>query len=506
MSNIRTPAKSSRSPKPLSIVEKRKGTYGSLGYRSASIATGEGRSYTSYPGTAHDDRDRAKLIAQSRHFMRNNAIYKGMIEQAVLRIVGNGFKLQVKASDSRIAPKIEKLWTDWFRRPEIRNLLSGAKTSRMVMRELIVAGDTAALKTDKGLLQLFEAEQIASNGKTFPNGIRKDKYGRPVQYRLCPWKSYSVDKTNAATYQAKDVLYLCNPERPSQVRGVPALQAAFPMLHRINDVCDSEAIAWQMLSRLAIAIIREEGAAQAYTESRADPNKETGELEGDLATRLTELDYALIFHGNPGEDVKGIERTIPGDNFSDSLRTFLRLLGLPMGLPLELILLDWTKSNYSQSRAVLEQAYENFMQWQTDLEDFFFRPLFEWKLAQWISSKLIGNLKSIEAEWIKPTFPWIDQVKEAQAQSEKVKRGFITHGHVCKSLNMDRTEVIERRVIEVTDAIEKAKQIEDQTGEKVPWQIFAGLEPAAKTLPAPKAQDTEADDEDENDKEQEDES
>ena len=501
---IRTPSRS-QSAKPLSIVEKQHGTYGALGYRSASIATGEGRSYISYSGTAHDDRDRAKLIAQSRDFMRNNAIYKGMIEQAVVRIVGNGFKLQVKSSDTRIAPKIEQLWSDWYRRPEIRNLLSGAKVSRMIMRELIVAGDTVALKTDKGLLQLFEAEQLDSNGKSFRNGIRKDKYGRPTHFQLCPWKSYSVDKSNAVPYQAKDVLYLCNPERPSQIRGVPALQAAFPMLHRINDVCDSEAIAWQMLSRMAIAVIREQGPEQAYSESREDPNKGTDELEGDLATRLTELNYALIFHGRPGEDVKGIERNIPGVNFSESLRTFLRLLGLPLGLPLELILLDWTKSNYSQSRAVLEQAYETFSQWQADLEDFFFRPLFEWKLAQWQTSGLVKSAKSIESEWIKPTFPWIDQVKEAQAQSEKVKRGFITHGHVCKSLNMDRTEVVERRVIEVTDAIEKAKEIEERTGEKVPWQIFAGLEPPAKaTSPAAAPDDDTA--EDIGDKEQKDES
>ena len=62
------------------------------------------------------------------------------------------------------------------------------------------------------------------------------------------------------------------------------------MLHRINDVCDSEAIAWQMLSRLAVAIIRKGGPEQAYAESRVDPTKTDAQTEGDLATRMVELD------------------------------------------------------------------------------------------------------------------------------------------------------------------------------------------------------------------------
>lgn len=482
MSSVRKP-KIRRSRKHSFTIDGYKGFYTSLGYRSARIATSEGRSYMLYPGSAHDERDRKRLIGQSRDFMRDNAIYKGMIERMVNYIVGNGFQLQLRgASDSTIS-KVEGLWKDWFRKPEIRNLLSGTMVSRMILRELIVAGDVAILKTDKGLIQIFESEQIDGDKPWYPNGIKKDSFGRPVGFQLNPWKNYSIDKKNGRKIDAQDVLFITNPERPSQIRGIPACQSSFAMLHRINDVCDSEAIAWQLLSRLAISIIRQQGPEQTYTESREDPNKTASELEGDLATRLTELDYALIFHGNQGEEVKGIERNIPGMNFTESLRMFLRLLGLPIGLPLELILLDWTQSNYSQSRAVLEQAYENFLFWQQQLEDFFYRPLFEWKLSQWQSQQdngksLVGQRNKIVVELIKPTFPWIDQLKEAQACATKVERGFTTHSQICKSLNTDRDEVINRRENEVRDAIKRAKKIEDELGEKVPWQIFAGMKPS----------------------------
>ena len=498
---IRKPA-TRRANRPVIIEDLRKGFYTSLGYRSARVATREGRSYTSYPGYRHDERDRKSLIAQSRDFMRNNPIYKGMINRAVGYIVGNGFELQVNSNSANTNNKIEGLWRDWLKRPEIRNILSGSETGRMVCREVMVAGDTAALLTDKALIQIFEAEQIA--GKTTRNnGIEKDRYGGPKIFNLSEWKSNRVDTQNATKVDAKNVLYIANPERPSQIRGVPAAQSSFPMLHRINDVCDSEAIAMQMLSRLAVSITRDQGAEEGYTQSREDPNKTTEQTEGDLATRMTELDYAIMFWGKQGEEIKGIERNIPGKNFGESLRMFLRILGLPLGMPLEIILLDWTKSNYSQSRAVLQQAFQMFGFWQNKLADFFYTPLFEWRLDAWRGQGLIGKNTKVDYNWIKQTFPWIDQLKEAQAYATQVERGFITHGQVCKSLNTDRAEVIEQREKEVRDAIKRARKIEDDTGEKVSWKIFAGLKetPDKAVLAEPVEKEAEEDKEDKEDEE-----
>ena len=69
-----------------------------------------------------------------------------------------------------------------------------------------------------------------------------------------------------------------------------------------------------------------------------------------------------------------------------------------------------------------------------------------------------------------------------QAYGAKVDRGFTTHTQVCKSLNVDREDVVTLREAEVKDAIERAKRIEQLTGEDVPWQIFCGLEsPKAKS-------------------------
>jgi hypothetical protein len=463
------------------IVKGQFGKYGALGYRSAKLAVREGRSYNGGSGDIHMRYDRPQLIRQSRAFYRDNPLYKGMIDTAVDYIMAEGFELDVNTTSPPLNKKIEGLWKSFWSRPEIRGLLSGADTAQMICREPLLCGDTLAIKTDKGLLQLIEAEQI-DGGNKGEQGIEKDKYGTPQRFWISPWGDHGAIKISSARkYEAKDVLFLTCPDRPSSTRGVPAAQASFAMLHRINDICDSEAIAWQMLARLAVSVNKKQADQEGFNLSRQDPNKTSSQAEGDMATRLTELDYALIFWGQDNDEIKGIDRNIPGKNFPESLRMFLRLLGLPLGLPLELVLLDWTKSNYSQSRAVLEQAFKKFKKLQKKAEDFFFNPVFEWKLEQWRKTESLGNRKEIQYSWIKPTFPWIDQLKEAQARGEAVDRGFMSYSEVCKSRGLDSDDVLAAREQEVIKAIEIARRIENkyEGGISVPWQIFAGLEAGA---------------------------
>ncbi len=46
-------------------------------------------------------------------------------------------------------------------------------------------------------------------------------------------------------------------------------------------------------------------------------------------------------------------------------------------------------------RAVLEQAYQTFLGWQFLLEDSFHRPLYEWKVRQWMEEGLLPSKPEI---------------------------------------------------------------------------------------------------------------
>jgi len=473
MAAVRTP-KAER-PVDRITVEGQHGRYTALGFRSASIADREGRSYSQGSGDAHSRYDRPRLINQSRDFYRNYGLYKGLIDRAVSYIVGNGFGVQVKTDNANFNRKVEALWNGYNRRPEIRGLLSGAETAQTFLRDAMLAGDIGAIKTNQRLIQLIEAEQI-DGGNQGLQGIEKNIFGAISGYWVSRYNDQGYLTTKGARkIEPKDFLFMTNTDRPSSTRGVPALQSSFPMLHRINDACDSEAIGMQLLSRLVASITRENADTLAHIQSKEDPSKAGTDTSAQLGSRLMEMEYALIFHGKPGEKIEGIDHNIPGKNFSESLRMFLRLLGLPLGLPLELVLLDWTNSNYSQSRAILEQAYQCFIYWQDKLEEFYYRPLIDWQFEGWRSEGLFGNRKEIPYSLIKPTYPWIDQLKEMQGKGMMMDRAVMTHGEVCKSRGLDREEVVELREKEIRDSIDRVQRIKNDTGVEVDWRLFAGL-------------------------------
>jgi lambda family phage portal protein len=456
-------------------VTKSKGAYTAFGYQSATTANRDGRVTPAGSGDAHLEHHRERLVDQARDFQRNNGIFSGMIERASAYVVGNGFGLQAKTDDPKWNAEAERLFGEWWEKPEVRQLDSGDAIEQLVCSELMTAGDVGVVKTKLKLIQVIESEQIRGQGNA-RDGITKDKVGRPTSYSVAPYgRSGAPEIAKAEPVSPENFLFITRRMRPSATRTAPPLQSVFPMLHRINDVCDSEAIAWQMLARIAISVSRSNAQLDAFQQSTADP-EQAGNTEGRPSTRVTELDYALIFHGEPGDEVKGIDRNIPGKDFPASLSTFLRLLGLPLGLPLEVILLDWTKSNYSQSRAVLEQAFVSFRRWQSVLEKFFHRPVYRWFIESAVAARqLSARPNMFKHEWIKSTFPWIDQLKEAEAWSMKLDRSFSTQAQVLKSLGLDRDEVLTTREREVREAIAIANKIKTDTGVDVPYQTFAGL-------------------------------
>jgi capsid protein len=462
------------------------------GYRSVRVAFRDGRAPTHGSGDYHAKHDRLHLLGMSREFYRDNPIYRGMIRKAAENIVGSGFQLQARTSKKDWNTEAERIWREFWKRPEIRETVDGRGVERLVARELLLMGDVGVVKTNRGKIQVIEAEQIAGPSLQ-DDGIKRDKAGAPEAFYVAPYGlGGQVQAAAAQPIAAQDFLFMVDPERPTSSRGIPPAQAAFGNLYRINDVCDSEAVAWNLLSRMAISVNREAGPDLAYGESAEDDTKTAA--SGDVAGRVTMFEQAMIFHGKPGETVQGIDRNIPGKDFTASLTTFLRLLGMPLGLPLEFIMLDWTKSNYSQCRAILEQARETFEGWQGLLVAFFHGPLYEWVIASAIAEGLlVPNDEWDNYEFITPSFPWIDQLKEAQGYGLMLDRGLTTHARVCKSRKEDRDEVVAQLRKETEEAINIAKDIEASTGVKVPWEPFCGRmpSPAAPAVP-PEDEDKDA--------------
>jgi len=440
---------------------KQNGFYGMTGYQTASSMRKIDRSYpTSAAGVRHEAASRGIIVAQSREFVRNNLLYRGILQRCIDFMIGDGFHLAAKDEC------VDALWDEWYPNAEITGRYKGNKLDRALAMEWLTTGEGVGLKIKGGHVQLIESEQVPQSTGMVPEGIITDDYGKPIAFKVAPYVNGRLGR--AKKVNARDVLFVCERERPSSLRGIPVLQQAFPMLHRINDVLDSEALAFQILSRVVLKHLSDTGPL----------TKGTDNLTGDAATddiTVTELPFGLIFEGSLQDELTPMERNIPGKDFPQSIATFCRFLGLPLGLPLELVLLDWTKSNFSQMRGALLMCDKRFRGMQASIINDWHEPLFQWKRQQWIAEGLIADTpETKQHEWIPAPFPWVDPEKEAIAQGKIIELGLGSHNNACKARSVERARLLPQLDAETREAIAISKKIESETGVAVPWQHFAG--------------------------------
>lgn len=464
------------------------GGWTATGYHVVREAARDGNLGTAGSGKQHERPDRTALYLISRELYRDNLLYSGIINRAADYTVGSGFNLQLRSGDPDWDSEVEKWWKRFWSRPDAKGDKSGPGVERMMAKELYRCGEATSLLLKSGKLQLIEAEQIVGLGLN-KDGITRNEEGAATEYSIAPYQEYGgVDVARAVKRAAQFVLHAVDPDRPSSSRGVPPCNSTFSQLRRVDSIFNSEALARDLQSRLAIAITKEGGPQWGKNASKADTSK-TG-AEGDPAARLLQIDRGLIYTGKPGDKVESLQRSAPGANFEAELIPFLRSLGGPLGIPLELLFMDWTKTNYSQSRAILEQAYLTFARWQCLLKDFFLTPVFQWALERAIVAGEFASTQPddyLAHEWIVPAWPWIDALKEAQAYGEQLDRGLATHAQVLKQRNIDRGDYLAQRKREVIDGIKVAQEIEKETGVKVDPKMFYGQ----KSEPAQQATEPE---------------
>lgn len=496
------------------------------GYRSAEVAIRDKR--TGAPGSheAHTEAHRSQLINLSRAYKRDNPLYQGSIFRASQFAIGTGFKLQLSpasessarvenyrkmlnagASEADLQLSPMEMWCldterrfgawwcsnakvrsrkkdreSWLRfKPDIKQVLTGPRIEALAMREILTCGDGGmVLLGEPGMerVQLVEAEQIAGERAVFDDGIAKDKAGQPTGYYVCPYKNGQLDYKGKIRYSTEEFLFFCSdPERATGIRGVPPLQASFAMLDRLNDICDAEALAWQIQSRLAAIINTEEGAAIDIG-SRSDPS--SNDPDESLGSRITDVDYALLFTAKPGEDIRGFERTAPSKSFREVFREMVRVTGLPINMALEFLLLDMSESNYSQVRALIALFAEWILGYQMSMSGQLHDPLFDWWLWGRMyetddkSVRIPEPPEDYEVNWIYPTFPGIDLKAETAAWESQIRLGINSYSAAVKGQNKDPDTVRAQKEADRVAAIRAARRIEILTGVKVDWQGLCG--------------------------------
>lgn len=437
--------------------------------------------------------EQGTLVARSRDLDRNNGIASGAFQSLNDNVVGIGLRLastpDYRALGQTIdwaeewSRNVESLWKSWSESCacDAAYRQNFASLSQLVFRSALQNGEALALPMWlerpnlpwRTCVQLIDTDRLSQpDFQLFPTknlrgGIEIDDYGRPVAYyiRKQPeylnflyYGPYSGGLTDWLRIPAetewgrKRVIHLFKQDRVDQSRGAPVLTPIIEQF-RMFDAYQRTELQSAIVNAIVAGIIETpmdpagiaelvNGNPQEYLSSK---NEYRVQLEGGTLIPLY-----------PGDKMMPFTPARPVGTYPAFVETILRQIGAAVGLPYELVLKDFSKTNYSSARAALLEAWRFFLNRRAWMATYWCQPMYELWLEEAVNAGLVEAPGYYEyrhyyarAKWIGPGRGWIDPVKEAEAATIRMANNISTLEMECAEQGYDWNEVLEQRAIEV---------------------------------------------------------
>jgi lambda family phage portal protein len=430
----------------------------------------------------------ALLRERSRDLFMGGGIAAAAINKNRSNVLGSGLTLKCQLNFRMLGMTTEQA-KEWEENTEFEfNLWASSKvdstglndfydTQRIMLTGWLLNGDSLSiakyadaserLNPYRLRLQLIEADRLTNpeqynvpgvlpsgygtyvelgNGGAIRNGIETDPSGKVVAYWIGNQYPNSLMMTrNTNRWQRVEaynpvsglpnVLFVMDPDRAEQYRGVPYLAPVIEQVKQMNRYAEAE-IAAAIINSFFAAFIKTESPKNEFPIGSAIPDEE--QIDLPLSERLSsyEMGPGTINALGIGEDVTFGDPKHPAAGFEPFTLTMAKLAGAALDMPYE-VLLSVFNASYSASRAALLQAWRVFRDKRDWFSADFCQPVYEtWLFEAIATGRIIApgfftdpkqrKLWS-QALWIGPSPGQIDPIKEVQAAILRVDRGFSTH-------------------------------------------------------------------------------
>lgn len=396
-----------------------------------------------------------ELRRRSRHLCRNNPYACNAIEAFVGAAVGTGIKPSSLVQDADLKTRVQRAWLAWTDEADADGLTDFYGLQALATRAMFEAGECFVRfrprRAEDGLsvplqMQLLESEMLPlakndtlSGGAVIRSGIEFDAIGRRVAYHF--FRSHPGDVIGSAgetvRVPASEVLHLYRPVRPGQIRGEPWIKSAVAKLYLLDQYDDAE------LDRKKVAAL----FAGFFTKP----------AEADGLPTATDDDGAAILGLQPGTmqelpegwDVRFSEPADVGGSYESFQYRTLTAVAAAMGVPYAAMTGDLRQVNYSSIRAGLVEFRRRIEVFQHAVLVFqFCRPVWQ----RWIDAAALSGAfgyvtkPSVEelqtaVKWVPQGWPWVDPLKDRQAEAFAVANGFKSRSDVIEAEGYDAEEI-----------------------------------------------------------------
>lgn len=413
---------------------------------------------------------REKLVARSREIERNSGIGRAIINAIVRNDVGRGIRPRPAIDAERLGINDEQAseyrdflleqWQCFVREAPSDERGTIYDQQALVDRRRFVDGDclTRITSTDRPnrrfrtAVEVVECDRIRtphrfSDRPGIRDGVVRGRGDQAVAFwvtREHPGDlglaflggEFRFSRVPVWDNGIKVGSFSASRIRPGQTRGEPALAPVLTSLRHFDKYIEAELVAKRIESCLT-------GFIERQPQFGTPPSQSSGSTE-------IEWEPGVFKELPPGGKAHIVNPVRPGAQFEPYTYLMMRQIGAGIGMPLELFLLDWSKSNYSNTRAGILDAIRHFEMRQASLVDEHTRPAWvAWIEEMWLRGMLPPFVRDFyekldlwtAAIWVPHGRKWVDPQKDGKSVEIQLDRGLSNVQIGCDELGRDWKDV-----------------------------------------------------------------
>ena len=459
-------------------------------------------SWMPLPGSADADllNELSTITPRARDLVRNNPIASGVSQTLQDNIVGS--QLRLSASPQYRLLKKDKLWaTDWGNTTEDEFATWGDTTDCDASRTQTLLGLTVqalsgALINGDGLalvmwlprgdsrwstrLQMVESDRLATPPwltyqRNIRGGVEQDQYGAPVAYwinKIHPGDKYAMLSSSPDEWERipaftqwgrRRVIHLYDKERAGQSRGKSIFASVMREFRIAGEYLGHELQAAASNALIAAFLetdLNREDVLELFGQNLPEA---TDYLKGvSEGFHRKKMEGGIMMQLPLGTKLSGYNPNRPNTAFDGFMESVMRHMAAGLNMPYELVLKDFSKTNYSSARAALLEAWRYFQTKRRWLRDQWLDPIYECWLEEAINEGRVeapdyynNRYAYNRCRWIFSGRGWVDPVKEVVAVEKRLALCISTQQDECAEQGKDFQEVQDQRIREFSEAMTK---------------------------------------------------
>jgi capsid protein len=394
-----------------------------------------------------DASKKARLTSSIRDLRRNSAAAAWMLRKHLDYV--STFSFQSRTGNRDLDRRVERFMEQWA---EAENCDATARHPLpLFVRNLELRrtedGDVGILRLTNGQLQAIEGDRIRQpplkDGGTWIDGVKIDSAGRAVAYAIHRRKTLSSGFVFDKTIPAAAVWLHGYFDRFDQTRGVSPLAPAANALRDLHEGLDYSLAKMKVSQLFGLALYRASDDTLAPT-TAAPENPEN--LQVDFGRGPFQLDL------DPADKAEFLESKTPSIEFQQWTQTVTALALKSLDIPFSF----WSENftNFSgQRQAWIQYDFSARAKRHTNRQ--LLDKITRWRLAL---AQIDGDLPTFPLEdrpwrWAAQGVPWIDPLKEIQADVQALAAGLTSRQRIL----LDQGEFLDEIVDELAAEAELFK-------------------------------------------------